>query len=495
MPRCKPIPQSPVCHEGDVWVFDTCGQPVEMRDECGALLCREGACEQQDPDGCGEETPQGRCNGDVVVTCHAGKVVAIDCAAAQQRCTQGEEGVVCRPPPERPCDGEVPRCVDDQLEVCAEGELHRVDCEGLGGECKAAPDGARCVVHRSHQGRVAPGAGGPDDECGPCGCRAAEQGPPGPEVCDGYDNDGDGQADEGTDCGVVDIVAFVISSSTGHTSYSEADLQMEVARINVFFGQLNPETRLQFRLADAIAVQRNEWLVADTPAIYQMAAHPDLHPVRPGFYVPVVFTDGIQDGLVPKLGSATLPPGACGGLQKLHPAQTLGGVVVLAKARSETTGAHEVGHFLGLCHTHRVGASAVVEQAVRSGEAGEQPVDCTGCRQQGDGICDTPFDPGPGVCTYDMMGCTPICTDDSDPDVTNLMGYYHECRTDLTMGQSVMLRRILAQRRRWTECLVHSRCPCAPEQDTDCPAPLRCLPMGSDDGWACGIPPADGRGQ
>lgn len=443
------------CRSGDVYSIDGCGEPGEKLDECGDAMCRKGRCDVSDPAACGDETAFGRCDGDVVRACHAGRVGSVDCATTGRRCIMTEDGAACRKPPDQACEDPSPRCVDEgRLERCSEhGARSVIDCAAAGGYCEAIQGGARCVVERASRIGPAAGVGGSGaggaavgDPCGACGCRDAELGLPGDEVCDGYDNNGDGRADEGADCGDIDVLAFVVVSESGATSYTEEDVVAELARVRTIFEELNPHTGLRFRLAGVQWVARNEWRAADTPDVHAMIADPALHPPRPRLYVPVVFTDVVHDGSVPRYGSGTLPPGACNGLRPAAMSQARGGLVIVSKARHSTTLAHELGHFFGLCHTHQHGPAAVVER-LRHGQGGEQATECTGCRQSGDGVCDTPDDPGPGSCRLDTASCGALCADGAQPDASNLMSYYHDCRWALSTEQGVLLRRGLALRR------------------------------------------------
>lgn len=66
---------------------------------------------------------------------------------------------------------------------------------------------------------------------------------------------------------------------------------------------------------------------------------------------------------------------------------------------------HEMGHYFNLYHTHS---------------------------QNGDSVSDTPYDPGDSRCV--SSECTWICPN-YNPDVRNLMSYYHGCRNRFTAGQ------------------------------------------------------------
>ena len=47
-PGCTPQ-EDTICIRGDAWWVDSCGNPHEKAEECGAALCEEGACVGPDP--------------------------------------------------------------------------------------------------------------------------------------------------------------------------------------------------------------------------------------------------------------------------------------------------------------------------------------------------------------------------------------------------------------------------------------------------------------
>ena len=163
----------------------------------------------------------------------------------------------------------------------------------------------------------------------------------------------------------------------------------------------------------------------------------------------------------PKAGLSTLPNGYCGGTRRALSPQALRGVVAVAKRRAPTTVAHEVGHFLGLCHTHETDTEAVVQVARYRDPRGrfEQTCDAS-CSLEGDGICDTPHDPGPEICGYDQQ-CIARCPSDDAPSTRNLMSYYTSCRDQLTPLQTITLQRSRALLEGWNRC-ADPACPCTP---------------------------------
>ncbi len=449
------------CHEGDVWSEDSCGRLEDKVEECDLQLCREAACEEPDSEPC-QEPAEGRCDGDVIRICYAGRAESIDCAARGLRCLAGEEGAECGPrlAPEERCSGPV-RCEGDVLVTCVAEQRQRSDCRALGGVCAASPGGGspRCLA-RARTLPLAP-------DCGPCGCPPSSSGE---RACDGRDEDGDRQLDEGLSCGPVPIVAFVIGDDAGESSFARAELEQEIARANALLASAPDEPELSFNLADVVVLRAASLLDLSEREFTELAFDARVHPARTAFYVPVVFTDRLlADGEVPRLGVSTLPNGYCGGLQRGRSPPV--GLVAIAKARAPTTLLHELGHFFGLCHTHDLtfGLQTVSDDPRRAGAllCGEP------CRHEGDGICDTPLDPGPESCRFDAA-CRTLCQRGEVPDVVNLMSYYTPCRERFSPEQRRTIEHTLALRRAWHACLS---APCTCELGADeCPAGMGCRP-------------------
>ncbi|NRA49933.1 MAG: T9SS type A sorting domain-containing protein [Phaeodactylibacter sp.] len=99
--------------------------------------------------------------------------------------------------------------------------------------------------------------------------------------------------------------------------------------------------------------------------------------------------------------------------------------------------AHEMGHCLGLYHTHETGFGA-------------EKVDGSNCGSAGDKLCDTPADPQLGS-NVDGATCNFIGTETDengetyDPDITNTMSYapFH-CRGSFTPMQEKRMHSILS---------------------------------------------------
>jgi len=109
-------------------------------------------------------------------------------------------------------------------------------------------------------------------------------------------------------------------------------------------------------------------------------------------------------------------------------------VIVVKKSciTNSSTLAHELGHFLGLYHTHEA-------------RFGKELVDQSNCQISGDKICDTPADPQLSSnninndCLYIGEG-TDVNNDFYDPDPSLLMSYSRkQCRNKLTPEQGAVM--------------------------------------------------------
>lgn len=451
------------CVDGDAWWVDGCGVTYAKAEECGPALCRAGTCEPFTPS-CGDVPLPGRCEGDVAVTCTVAPV-RVDCTAQGLRCVDTDEGPACRPAEAEACDpaAEPPRCDGTVLVTCTEGVRQRLDCGTRGAICGRPPGGlppAACLQLRPPV---------PQPACeDPCGC------PPEPseEVCNGLDDDADGFVDESGSCPPLDLVLFVIVDEDGQGSYAPEDVEEELARLQRLFAR-EDDFGLEVRVADVVRVAEPAWLVLDGDDLEAMIRSPTITRQREPFYVPVVLTDQVIVDGVPRPGLSTVPNGTCGGQRRVQGPQPLLGLVAVAKQRWPTTLAHELGHFLGLCHTHGDHPAPVIAlDPGASGSVDEARACVEPCTREGDGICDTPPDPGPGPCASDAE-CLVACGDGSTPDATNLMGYYPECRTGFTAAQAKLMRRTLALRLGWQRCAGEGGCACEVGDGT-CPAQMSC---------------------
>lgn len=112
-------------------------------------------------------------------------------------------------------------------------------------------------------------------------------------------------------------------------------------------------------------------------------------------------------------------------------------------ATNGSTLAHEIGHYMGLMHTH-------------GGSSGEL-VDGSNCSQQGDLICDTPADPGLSGLVDNACMYTGTALDANNqpyqPDVTNIMSYSRKvCRTSFTTMQYAVINATYWSDRSYLQC-------------------------------------------
>jgi hypothetical protein len=263
-------------------------------------------------------------------------------------------------------------------------------------------------------------------------------------------------------------------------------VESELARVNRWFSAGEGELGIAFQLDEVVELADANLLSLDEKKVAGLVDDPRVHPAREEFYVPLVFTDEVLAGGTPKYGLSTLPNGTCGGMQSRSGPEL--GVVAVAKSRAPTTVAHELGHYLGLCHTHAEDAPSA--QVAVADPQSEQLASCgETCRSEGDGVCDTPFDPGPELCSYDLA-CEPLCRGGAAPDATNVMSYYTDCRGHFSPEQLRLMQHTLALRRGWQPC-VGGRCRCRLGED-ECPAGMSCRPSAAPNGARTGRCSLDG---
>lgn len=465
-PGCLPEAESR-CSDGDAWWVDSCGVMYAKAEECGAGLCRAGACEPEATPDCGGEPILGRCDGQIARGCEGGHPFAVDCGAMDRQCQLTEGGPVCRAPAANPCDPRLapPRCEGDTLVTCVDGDRVTTDCRAFDALCgrPAGRTAPTCI-----QSAPPVGLDGCEDACG------CPPDPGGEEVCDGRDNDGDGWIDESGECGVVDVLAIVIVDGQGGGSYTPEDIATEIDMLNGYFTRTD-DYGLEFRLADVIRLDAPEWLDFDKDDLNAMLLSRSHRPVREEFFVPVVFTDRVLVDGVPRPGLSTIPNGTCGGQRRLrNNGWPPVGLIALGKRHWKTTLTHEMGHFFGLCHTHGDNPAPIVVVDAASGDPSDALACTEPCTQQGDGVCDTPPDPGPGECAVGPE-CSVSCETGAQPDPTNIMAYYPGCRVGFSEQQALLMREALALRRGWHQCYSGEACRCEIVEG-DCPRGLSCHP-------------------
>lgn len=116
-------------------------------------------------------------------------------------------------------------------------------------------------------------------------------------------------------------------------------------------------------------------------------------------------------------------------------------------ATNGSTLAHEIGHYMGLMHTH--------------GGSSDELVDGSNCAFEGDWICDTPADPGLSGLVDTACVYTGAALDANNqayqPDVTNIMSYSRKaCRTTFTPMQYAVINSTYWSDRTYLQCISTS---------------------------------------
>ena len=392
------------CDAGDAWWFDSCGNREHLIEACGDRVCSDGACTPP-PDGpaCGQLTEQGQCAGDVLHYCKVGHVHTVDCAAIGQRCGANRDGELeCLS--DRPC-ADKDRCLGRRASVCIDGRRTLVPC-AIDERCELDDDGrARCAP-RPPFTRLCHGC--------PCPLDAPDLPQP------------------------IPAIAFVVADDAGHTVESEDRVRATFAITAESFAAAG----VPLVLSEIRTLRRPSWIDANLMTVHEAELDPELHPTDKPFFIPIVVVRELRVGVKYAGGLGTLPGGGCADLPKPQVVSD-DGIVMLAHERYPTALTHELGHYFGLCHTHEPDPPL---PHILLDDTGA-PTSCLACRVTGDGICDTPLDPGTaGKCVLDTATCTATCPHGAVPDATNLMSYYADCRRTFTPQQAMYLRRFAKRR-------------------------------------------------
>jgi hypothetical protein len=375
-----------ICEGGDVWWLDGCGALEELDENCDDTICVNGKCVQDSGPPCENLSEGGRCDGNILRYCDHGRAREVDCG--DKKCGLDREGEPnCIKPATCP-----DRCYGPIAEHCDESGHHLLVCDG---KCELVDGHARCLERT---------------RCGGCSCPSPSPEPIAP----------------------IDVVAYLAAGEDGRPVESEERARATIEMAMQWFAIPEHDTGLRFNLREVKILQRPDWLSATSSTVMKAEKDPELHGAP--FAVPIVFVRELQIGEKKAAGLGSLPNGTCADLPgfSYHSA----GVILLARRRFLTTLAHELGHYFGLCHTHQPD-SRIAAQIVKN----DAPLECSSCLLTGDGVCDTPIDPGTEACKLDPETCTATCDSGATPDPNNLMSYFVACRKYFSDEQIGHLRK------------------------------------------------------
>jgi PKD repeat protein len=151
--------------------------------------------------------------------------------------------------------------------------------------------------------------------------------------------------------------------------------------------------------------------------------------------VNIYVANTVTSGTTPICGHSTFP----GGLDFL--------IQSTSCMKNGSTLSHEMGHYMGLYHTHET-------------SFGDEAVNGSDCNGEGDLICDTPADPRLSTSSnLNQSGCIYYGTDTDEngqpysPMVNNLMSYSGKgCRTEFTTMQQAKILNTLTVSRSYLNC-------------------------------------------
>ncbi|HRH37591.1 MAG TPA: M43 family zinc metalloprotease, partial [Flavobacteriales bacterium] len=204
-------------------------------------------------------------------------------------------------------------------------------------------------------------------------------------------------------------VIIASQSGPGGDASTPSTVQRDLDGMNDIYAANN--TGIQFELCGPVQVVDNDNLYA----LWNLNPA-DLNPYYEPGYITLVYSSFLPNGL--------------GGF-------TMGDIVYLRGSGSAPIAAHEVGHVLGLMHTHDT-------------IFGAELVDGSNCVTAGDFICDTPADPNlslPGMIEYGTCNYIGTATDANGdayaPSTTNIMCYAPCVLSTFTQGQAQVMQYVL----------------------------------------------------
>ncbi len=209
----------------------------------------------------------------------------------------------------------------------------------------------------------------------------------------------------------IPVKAHVIRNSNGMGGLCESDINQAITELNNIFYN----ARLEFFVCDGI-----NYINEDALCHFKKGDETSLIETH---YVPgvinIFFTDYIENNSEESI---------CGYTENTGNTDLI--VIKNDCAKNSSSLAHEMGHYFSLFHTQG-----------NSPNGTDELVDGSNCDTTGDGICDTPADPGLNSKNMDY-GCNYIGTtqdangDCYQPDTQNIMSYASKvCRTHFSQQQ------------------------------------------------------------
>ncbi len=204
-------------------------------------------------------------------------------------------------------------------------------------------------------------------------------------------------------------VIIASQSGQGGDASTGSIVQRDLDGMNEIFAQNN--TGIQFELCGPVRIVDNDNLYA----LWNLDPA-TMNPYYEPGYITLVY--------------CALLPNSLGGF-------TMGDLVYLRGSGSAQIAAHEVGHVLGLMHTH-------------DSIFGAELVDGSNCATAGDFICDTPADPNLGLAgmveygTCNYIGTATDANGDAyTPSTTNIMNYAPCVLSTFTQGQAQVMQYVI----------------------------------------------------
>lgn len=225
---------------------------------------------------------------------------------------------------------------------------------------------------------------------------------------------------------VVPVHIHLLRESNGNSTLTLAQIQTELDSVNYYYDNAG----LVF--IECIAAE-----MIDDDSMYDYESSTDESYLLTNHFTPNVvnlyFGNTISINSSAVCGYAWYPggPDAC--------------FVSGSCATNGSTLAHELGHYMGLPHTH--------------GGTSDELVDGSNCTTEGDYICDTPADPGLSglVDTACMYTGTALDANNQpyQPDPTNIMSYSRKvCRTAFTPTQYSVINATYWSDRTYLQCIT-----------------------------------------